>query len=297
MFSPYDPPDFLQSNTPPSTLYNPAVKSVPSALTIAGSDSGGCAGIQADLKTFAALGVHGTSAITAVTAQNTQRVTRVLELPVEIIEAQIEAIVEDIALGAVKTGMLASSEIIRAVARQIRRHEFSRLVVDPVMVSTAGDRLLDASAVATLQSELLPLSLLATPNVREAEALSGEGIQDLATLKQAARRILDLGPRAVLIKGGHLADPQSSTDYLFESGSMTPFTGPRHATRHTHGSGCTLAAAICAFLARGFDLRDSVSHAKAYVSKAIAAAFPVGKGSGPLGHLAEWWRTLEHPSE
>lgn len=263
------------------------------ALTIAGSDSGGCAGIQADLKTFVALGVHGASAVTAVTAQNTQGVRRAFPLPADLIEAQIEAVVEDLEVGAVKTGMLASAEIIETVAAQAGKHGFDRLVVDPVMVATSGDLLLEPSAVETLRHRLCPLALLVTPNLREAEELSESEIRDQRTLERAGRRILELGSRAVLIKGGHWDESDTSTDYLLDGDRMTPYPAPRHDTPHTHGSGCTLSAAICAYLARGEDLRSSVAQAKAFVSRAIAASFPVGRGPGPLGHLADWWRMLE----
>lgn len=262
-------------------------------MTIAGSDSGGCAGIQADLRTFAALGVHGTSAITAVTAQNTKRVTRVFPLPPEVVEAQIEAVVEDIALGAVKTGMLASAPIVRAVVRQVERRQLPRLVVDPVMISTGGDPLLDPDAVDILRSELLPLARVVTPNLKEAEILANVQIVSQESLAAAAERILQQGPRAVLIKGGHLENPAASIDYLFEAGRSIPYPAPRVPTNHTHGSGCTLAAAICAFLACGLDLDRSVAAAKSYVSQAITDSYPVGQGNGPLGHLGEWWKILD----
>ncbi len=258
---------------------------VVTALTIAGSDSGGCAGIQADLKTFAALGVHGASVLTAVTAQNTRGVRDVFELPPAVVESQIEAVAEDLKVGAVKTGMLSSAALIGVVSRQLKKHAWRRLVVDPVMVATSGDPLLGPDAVGTLRRELLPLALIVTPNLREAEILAGIEIRTGEDLEEAARRIHRLGPRAVLIKGGHSEDRDESTDLLYDGTETRRLPAPRIDTPHTHGSGCTLSAAICAYLAKGHDLTESVSQAKSYVTRAIEASYAPGRGRGPLGHF------------
>ncbi len=235
--------------------------------------------------------------VTAITAQNTQRVRQVFELPAGSVEAQVEAIAEDLPVDAVKTGMLASAAIIEVVARQVRKHGFEKLVVDPVMIASSGDSLLDPSAVDSLVEQLFPLASLITPNLREAEVLSGETLADLKGLERAARKIRRRGTAAVLIKGGHFDDPRRSVDYLFDGAEAVRFSAPRHATPHTHGSGCTLAAAICAFLARGLDLHHSVERAKHYVSQAIAASFSVGAGRGPLGHFHGWWNVMNESTD
>ena len=261
---------------------------VPKALTIAGSDSGGGAGIQADLKTFAALGVYGTSAITAITAQNTLGVSKVQALPPDMVEAQIDAVVSDIGADAVKTGMLANAEIIRAVAARIRQHRFDRVVVDPVMVAASGARLLDPDAVNSYRRELFPLATVVTPNVPEAEALTGLKIRDSAGQKEAARALHKLGPRYVVVKGGHLAGDES-VDLLFDGKSFAEFRAARIATQSNHGTGCTFASAIAAGLAHGRSVEEAVAVAKSYVTEAIRAAFPVGHGHGPVNHLYAWW--------
>lgn len=276
----------------------PEMANIPRALTIAGSDSGGCAGIQADLKTFAALGVHGMSAITSVTAQDTMRVYLASDLPVEAVERQIQAVLEDIGADAVKTGMLSSSAIIRSVARQLRRFAMECLVVDPVMVSTGGDRLIQPEAVESLKQELFPLASIVTPNLREAELLTGQAIKSLSEIRQAARQILSWGARSVVIKGGHFDDPNQSTDYFFEAGQQcVPLSAERIDTANTHGSGCTFASAIAAYLARGLELRESLVQAKAYVTEAIRHSLSIGQGNGPLGHFyaAEAWRGARSP--
>ncbi len=253
------------------------------ALTIAGSDSGGGAGIQADLKTFAALGVYGCSAITAVTAQNTLGVRAIQELAPDLVAAQIDAVIEDIGADAAKTGMLASAPIIRAVAERLRSHRLTRLVVDPVMVATSGDRLLREDAVQALRDELLPLALVVTPNIREAEVLADLHIAGDADLVEAARRLAACGARNVLIKGGHL--PGAPVDRLWDGTQCVEFPGERVMTTSTHGTGCTLSAAIAAHLARGAELREAVWHAKSYVTEALRHAQPIGHGHGPLHHF------------
>ena len=256
------------------------------ALTIAGSDSGGGAGIQADLKTLSALGVFGTSAITAVTAQNTTGVRAVEVLATEIVVAQIEAVLDDIGADAVKTGMLGTPAVVQAVAATLRARPTGPLVVDPVMIAKSRDRLLSEDAVAVLVRDLLPLATVVTPNAPEAEVLTGLRVTTEAEAREAARRLFALGPRAVIVKGGHLATPDV-VDVLFDGTSFVEARGPRHATRHTHGTGCTFAAAIAAGLALGDSLVDAFSKARAYLDGAIRHAPGIGQGAGPVGHF---WR-------
>jgi hydroxymethylpyrimidine/phosphomethylpyrimidine kinase len=256
----------------------------PRALTIAGSDSGAGAGIQADLKTFAAFGVYGTSAITALTAQNTLGVTGVHVVPAEFVTAQVEAVVSDIGCDAVKIGMLATSATVEAVVAVIDALELPNLVVDPVMVAKSGDRLLDADAVHAVRASLLRRARLVTPNLPEAEVLSGLRIATRADMREAARRIAGLGPAAVLVKGGHLAGPEV-VDVLFEKGIVHEFVGPRVETPASHGTGCTTAAAIAAGLAKGRELSAAVAAAKAYVAGAMRHGVPVGRGHQPLDHF------------
>jgi len=263
---------------------------VKTAMTIAGSDSGGGAGIQADLKTFSALGVYGTSAITAITAQNTQRVTQVLELPADLVAAQIDAIVSDIGADAVKTGMLASSAIIEVVAAKVREHGLDNLVVDPVMVAKSGDALLQEQAVAAMRDLLLPLALVITPNIPEAEVLAGHKLEGPDDLRQAAEEIGALGARHVVIKGGHRDGP--AVDLYYDGRSFHEFGTPRVHTTSTHGTGCTFASAIAAGLAKGLGVRDAVAMAKAYVTKALQSAYPVGHGHGPVHHFFRFWQGL-----
>ncbi len=251
------------------------------ALTIAGSDSGGGAGIQADLKTFAAHGVYGTTAITAVTAQNTVGVTAVVALPADIVTAQIEAVAGDIGADAVKTGMLASAAIVEAVAAAIDTLELPSVVVDPVMVAKSGDRLLEAEAVAALKSELLRRAFVVTPNIPEAEVLAGMTIASLADAREAATRILALGPAAVIVKGGHLEGPEV-IDLLYDGHEFHELRGPRVEGRHTHGTGCTFSAAIAANLALGRSLAESAERARHYVARAIRHGLALGHGQGPL---------------
>ena len=259
----------------------------PRAMTIAGSDSGGGAGIQADLKTFAALGVYGTSVLTAVTAQNTLGVTGVHEIPVEIVAAQIEAVISDIGADAVKTGMLSSSAIVETVAGKLYRFQVGRLVVDPVMMAKSGDRLLREDAVAALRQSLLPLATVVTPNIPEAESLADMTIGSGDDARRAAAKIVGMGALSVVIKGGHLPGPP--VDLFYDGGEFREFTASRIETRNTHGTGCTFAAAIAAGLATGVDLVDAVAAAKQYVTEAIQRSFDVGRGHGPLNHFFKVW--------
>ena len=258
------------------------------ALTIAGSDSGGGAGVQADLKTFAAHGVFGTSAITAITAQNTLGVVCWQALPADLVTAQIEAVVGDLGADAVKIGMLANAAIVEAAAAAIRALELPHVVVDPVMVAKGGDRLMDDEAVGAIRSELLPLAHVVTPNVPEATVLSGMPIGSVAEMRLAAERILKMGPRVVLIKGGHL-DTRDSIDVACTAAGSFTIERPRIETRHTHGTGCTLASAIAANLARGLPDRDAIEAAREYLDGAIRHAPGLGKGHGPLNHF---WRAV-----
>ena len=254
------------------------------AMTIAGSDSGGGAGIQADLKAFAANGVHGTSAISAITAQNTVRVADALALPPALVASQIDAIMEDIGADAVKTGMLPNAAIIAAVADKIREHALATLVVDPVMVTSAGDRLLEDDAVDAVRGELMPLAMLATPNIREAAVLTGSPVNTLDDMRRAAKSLCETtGVSATLVKGGHLDGP--AIDVLYDGAMFTEFTAPRIETTNNHGTGCTMASTIAANLAKGADLRQAVARAKAYVTSAIRSASPIGAGHGPLNHF------------
>ena len=261
-------------------------RSRPRALTIAGSDSGGGAGIQADLKTFAALGVYGASAVTAVTAQNTLGVRMIHEVPAEVVAAQIDAVLSDIGADAVKTGMLFSTAIVEVVAGRLRAHGVSRLVVDPVMVAKGGDRLLREDAIAALRDLLLPIAAVVTPNAPEASVLAGLDVVDARTAREAARRIHALGPRLVIVKGGHLGGDRSE-DVVFDGTDFEVLSAPRIDTPHTHGTGCTFSAAIAAGLARGASPLDAARAAKAFLHGAIEHAEPLGAGRGPVNHL---WR-------
>ena len=263
---------------------------VPRAMTIAGSDSGGGAGIQADLKTFAALGVYGTSVVTAVTAQNTQAVTGVHEIPVDMVAAQIEAVLTDIGADAVKTGMLSSGAIIETVAQELKRFGVDRLVVDPVMVAKSGDRLLRQDAVEALCRSLIPLAAVVTPNIPEAEALTGARIETPEDARRAAERIVAMGAQSVVVKGGHLPGPP--VDLLFDGRRFHEFTTARIDTTSTHGTGCTFASAVAASLARGMETVDAVASAKEYVTEAIRRSSDLGKvgeGHGPLHHFYKLW--------
>lgn len=258
--------------------------SIPIALTIAGSDSGGGAGIQADLKTFHAFGCFGTSAVTAITVQNTRGVTGVHPVPVETVRAQIAAVATDLPPAACKTGMLATADLVRAVARSIREHALPDYVLDPVMVATSGDRLLHSSAEQTIVDELLPLAACVTPNLDEAEILVGFDVRDVDGMRRAARALVERGARSALLKGGHLHGAEM-VDVFFDGVDLHEWRRPRRDTRNTHGTGCTLSAGIAAGLAHGRPLRRAVEDALDYVQRAMAAAPGLGRGHGPLNHL------------
>ena len=254
------------------------------ALTIAGSDSGGGAGIQADLKTFAAHGVYGTCAITAVTAQNTLGVEAVENLSVELIVAQVNAVADDIGVDAVKTGMLATPEIVERVAKLLPSLPTSHIVVDPVMVAKSGARLLAEEAIDAVRRMLLPHATVVTPNAMEAEVLAKIEIDSLGSAREAAQRIYDLGPGTVVIKGGHIPTVDA-VDLVYDGHEYVELSGPRLPSRQTHGTGCTFAAAVAANLALGLPTPDAVSGAKHYVAQAIRHGLPFGGGHGPLGHF------------
>jgi hydroxymethylpyrimidine/phosphomethylpyrimidine kinase len=266
------------------------------ALTIAGSDPSGGAGIQADLKTFAALGVYGASVLTALTAQNTQRVTGIHDVPADFIAAQIDAVFADLDVGAVKIGMLSRAATIEAVATGLARHRAKNIVLDPVMVASSGERLLAPDAVDLLRSELIPRALVVTPNLPEAAALTGATLaRNEEEMEAQAREILALGARNVLIKGGH-GQGDESIDLLIGQGEVVRLSAKRIATKNTHGTGCTLSSAIAAGLAQGRDVVTACQDAKAYVTAAIAHADELkigqnpGIGPGPLHHFFEHWR-------
>ncbi len=264
----------------------------PIALTIAGSDSSGGAGIQADLKTFSALGVYGASVIAALTAQNTQGVTAIHDVPDAFITAQMDAVFADLKVAAVKIGMLSRPGAIRAVAAGLVRHAPPAVVLDPVMVAASGARLLSDDALSTLRDELLPLADVITPNLPEAATLLGtEPAADEAQMEDQGRRLIALGAKAVLMKGGH-GSGSESVDLLVTPQDTTRFAAPRHATRNTHGTGCTLSSAIAAGLAGGADLPTAIARAKSYITGAIAAAdtLEVGSGHGPVHHFFALWR-------
>jgi hydroxymethylpyrimidine/phosphomethylpyrimidine kinase len=255
-------------------------------LTIAGSDSSGGAGVQADLKTFAALGVYGMSVITALTAQNTREVTAVHEAPTDFIAAQIDAVVQDIRPDAVKTGMLSSAAIIGVVAEKLRQHGLENIVVDPVMVAKSGAKLLRDDAVDALRERLLPLADVVTPNIPETEVLVGYEPRTYLQVQEAAREIQAMGPKAVVIKGGH-REGETVVDTLLDGRDIHEFSGPRVHTSSTHGTGCTFASAIAAHLALGLELREAVGAAREYLEGALLNAYPVGHGHGPVNHF---WR-------
>jgi hydroxymethylpyrimidine/phosphomethylpyrimidine kinase len=257
----------------------------PVALTIAGSDSGGGAGIQADLKAMEANGVFGASALAAVTAQNTEEVAQAHDLPPALVAAQIDAVATDMNVRAAKTGMLSAPEIIETVADRVAAHDLSPFVVDPVMISKTGFKLLQDAAIETLVEDLLPLATVVTPNVHEAEHLTDIEIETPEDLRAAADVLLDYGPDAVLAKGGHLSGTEEAVDVLVDGEGARTFTAPRIDTTHTHGTGCTYASAIAANLAKGHDLAAAVERAKRYVTGAIRHALPLGHGRGPTNHF------------
>lgn len=258
------------------------------ALTIAGSDSGGGAGIQADLKTFAALRVYGASAITALTAQNTVGVEAVHVVPADFVLRQIEAVVKDIGADAVKTGMLANGEIIEAVAFAVQKWELDNLVIDPVMVAKSGDMLLAEEAAAVLKERLFPHALVVTPNLSEAAVLTGEKVETLDQMKMAARSIHLMGPEYVLVKGGHL-ESDEIVDLLYNGQRFDYFRADRVNTPNNHGTGCTFAAAMAAFLARGLSITDAVLKAQEYLQIALGSSLAPGGGCGPVHHLAPFY--------
>jgi hydroxymethylpyrimidine/phosphomethylpyrimidine kinase len=261
-------------------------------LTIAGSDSGGGAGIQADLKTFSALGCYGMSVIAALTAQNTAAVTGIFPVPPEFIAQQIDAVMTDIGTDAVKIGMLHSPQVITVVAQRLERYGARNIVVDPVMVSKGGARLLQEEAVEALKTRLLPLAAVITPNLPEASVLLGRAVEKEEQMREACRDLAKFGPRAVLLKGGHL-ESGGSPDLLYaEDGKkLLALEGTRTITRNTHGTGCTLSSAVAAGLAKGLDIADAVEAAKDYISAAIrtGAAYELGKGCGPVHHYYAFW--------
>ena len=258
------------------------------ALTIAGSDSGGGAGIQADLKTFAALGVYGSSAITALTAQNTLGVQGVYPVDPEFVGQQIDSVMSDIGADAAKTGMLFSAEIIQVVALRVRRWGIEQLVVDPVMVAKSGDRLLREDAIGALTRELLPLAYIVTPNLGEASVLAGFEVNSKPAMEQAACAIHALGARIVVVKGGHLAD--CADDLVYDGAEMSWLPAEHIDTPHTHGTGCTFSAAIAALLAQGHEPLEAIARAKDYLTAALRAAQPIGAGHSPVNHFYAYGR-------
>lgn len=256
-------------------------------LTIAGSDSGGGAGIQADIKTITVLGSYAASVVTSITAQNTLGVQGVLNLEGDIIGKQLDSVLTDISFDAAKTGMLANSTIIKTVAQKISQFKLTKLVVDPVMVATSGDVLLEKEAIQTLQEKLLPLAYIITPNISEAEVLTNIKITDIDSMKKAAQKIYSFGPHHVLVKGGHLTN--TATDILFDGKDFHEFKGVRIKTNNTHGTGCTLSAAIATFLGQGNTVLNSVKYAKEYITTALenGVDLEIGQGSGPVNHLVK----------
>jgi hydroxymethylpyrimidine/phosphomethylpyrimidine kinase len=263
----------------------------PIAVTIAGSDSGGGAGIQADLKTFSALGVYGASVITALTAQNTLGVTGIHDVPAEFVAAQIDAVFSDLDVGAVKIGMVSQRGVIETIAAGLERWKQTKVVLDPVMIATSGDKLLAPDAIDVLRRVLFPLAVVVTPNLPEAAALLDAPIAGTEDeMRAQAERLLELGPRAVLIKGGHGSGAES-VDLLVEPAGCTRLAAERVATQNTHGTGCTLSSAIAAGLAKGLTLGEAARAAKAYVTAALAASerLEIGSGHGPVHHFHAWW--------
>lgn len=265
---------------------------IPIVLTIAGSDSSAGAGIQADLKAISANGGYGASVITAVTAQNTRGVTAATELDLDLIRAQADAVFGDLRVGAVKTGMLASTAVIETVGKILRDYRPPHYVLDPVMISKTGFPLLRPDAVAALEETLVPLATLVTPNVHEAEALTGRPVRTLADAEAAGRQLLASGAQAVLVKGGHLEE-RPATDLLVTREGARTFPGDHIDTRHTHGTGCTYSAAIATQLALGRPLEDAIARSKAYITEAIRAGLPVGQGIGPTDHFFYFRRAGE----
>ena len=262
-------------------------KKIPRALTVAGSDSGGGAGIQADLKTFTALGVYGSSVLTSATAQNTLEVSAIHDLPEQFVGAQFDAVMNDIGCDAAKIGMLSNEKIIKTVAEKIDLYGIEKLVVDPVMISKGGTSLLRGST-ELLKKEILTRALIVTPNIPEAEILSSKSISSISDMKIAAEKIHLLGVKTVLIKGGHLEKNLPAVDIFFDGRRFEELSSERIETKNTHGTGCTFSAAVCAFLAMGMSLAGSLENSKAFVTGAIRNSLEIGKGHGPLNHF---WKT------
>ncbi|NIP38715.1 MAG: bifunctional hydroxymethylpyrimidine kinase/phosphomethylpyrimidine kinase [Candidatus Dadabacteria bacterium] len=257
----------------------------PTALTIAGSDSGGGAGIQADLKTFTAHKVYGMSVLTSITAQNTKKVLGIHNLSPEFIGLQLVAVATDFEVNAAKTGMLSTVPIIKSIADQIRRYKIPNLVVDPVMISKSGARLLQKEAETSLKNDIIPLAFVVTPNIPEAEVITDMKIGSIEDMKESAEKIKRMGPRNVLIKGGHLKQNKDAVDILYSGDDFYEIATKWIKTKNTHGTGCTYSAAICANLAKGIDVLEAVSMAKDYVTAAIEKSFNIGSGHGPLNHF------------
>lgn len=257
---------------------------IPRVLTIAGSDSGGGAGIQADLKTFTALGVYGMTAVTSITAQNTLGVRSVHDLPPEFVALQVRVVAEDIGVDVVKTGMLSNANIIRTVAQTLTNLKLKPVVIDPVMRAKSGDPLLQKTALKVFVEEMLPLAEVVTPNRWEAEELSGIQVKDLTDAREAARRIAEYGPRWVVIKGGHLDIPLA-VDLVFDGRAFIELPSPRYANKNTHGTGCTFASAIAANIAKGLSVLKAIQEAKVFVSNAVRYGLALGSGTGPVNHI------------
>lgn len=255
----------------------------PKSLTIAGSDSGGGAGIQADLKTFASLGVYGTSAITAVTSQNTLGVTDIVNVPAKSVISQIEAVISDIGTDSIKIGMLSNASIVNAVSSYISQSNFEKVIVDPVMISKSGYKLLSESAIKSMIKMLIPISFIITPNIPEASIISKTKIHSIESAKIAAKKIVKLGAKACIVKGGHFDGPP--VDVFYDGKKYETFKSERINTKNTHGTGCTFSAAIAAYIAKGEDIISAISKSKNYINCAIQEDFLVGKGHGPLNHF------------
>jgi len=261
---------------------------IPRALTIAGSDSSGGAGIQADMKTFSALGVYAMCAVAALTSQNTLGVNGIIQVAPDFVSSQIRSVVLDIGVDAVKTGMLCNAAIISRVSSDLKELKIQKVVVDPVMVAKSGHRLLEEDAIEALVSQLFPVALIITPNLIEAETLTGMRVHCVDDMKRAAVKLRQLGPEYVVVKGGHLEG--NPIDLLYDGRNFREFPGLRHLTPHAHGTGCTFASAIAAFIARGSSVEDAVEGAKTYTSKAIAEGLPLGRGHGPVHHFHDFYR-------
>ncbi len=284
----------IEGDRIPAVDRKPPIPSVKTSLTVAGSDSGGGAGIQADLKTFASLGVYGTSAVTAVTAQNTREVVAIAEVPEEVVGAQIDAVLEDIGAHSVKTGMLSSAAIISVVVDRLQAWGVEKLVVDPVMVSKGGNHLLQPAAVGSLRRELLPIALIVTPNLPEASVLAAREIESDRDIEDAARAIGSLGVAFVVVKGGHRQG--EPIDTIFDGSVITQLPAERVATENTHGTGCTFSAAVAAYLALGHAPMEAIALAKVYISSALRASYPIGGGHSPVNHFFGIHERLVEPA-